>query len=376
MDSKLAHGLARQDLRRNGKVIESHMEAHHRLLVPAAKLLGKRPKMSFDEARSIFSRFKASQEATPGHVLTHVYADPKATSLNKRFDSAAVTVHGVPCKRVFDDGEEDVFELHLLATRVTRQRVTIVQKAMDFVIRHHAMSRYHERLDGRRPKDAPPPNIYRDLAAGVSLNLSASLDTASPLKPMVVPTTDGAFLGLSFFRPLHPERDFVGQTIIIEHGDLRDTEKVIRSDPWVTEFWINTFLHDNDMNPEQRALVQMLRESDAHISRPMMLWFTLSLFGDQCEECLPEHISPRDEPVGELISKWMAKVREAPDWGGMMRTVRDGRFRVLAETVEQWMREDMPRKREELNRLNQIDRISKAIKGAGEEPEHGFTFRL
>jgi len=377
MDSKLAYGLARQDLRNNGKVIESYMEAHHRLLVPAAKALGKRPKMSFDEAKSIFSRFKASQEGTPGHVLTQVYCDPGTSPLSKKFDSSVVTIHAVPGKREFDDKDEEVLELYLMATRVTRQRVSVVQKPMDFTIRHHAMSRYHERLHGRRPKGSPPPNVYRDLAAGVTINLSASLDMQMPLKPMVVPTTDGAFLGLSFFRPLHPEKDHWGQTITIEHGRIDETERVVRADPWVTEFWINTYLHENDMTEEQRALVATLREVESEVSRSMLLWASISLFGDQVEECMPALLAPKDKPAGDILANWMAEIREAEGWGSMMRTVRDGRFRPLAEKVERWMTDDLPRKRQELERLNQLDRITKAIKGPSKvTDEHEFTFRL
>jgi len=331
MDSKLAHGLARQDIRRLKASYEPHMKSHVGLMLPAAKELNRRPKISRDDARALFARCRASHESIPGHVLTHVYADPNARPANGQFDSSALTIHAMPLTRMMEGREEKGVSLDLFASRVSRREIGFAHKRTHVWIRPHALARYHERLHGRR-KD---PNPFHDLSAGVCAHLGTRHILSPEIaRPLVIPTHDGAFIGVSFNRPSMHRFDSEGFALSIGHGRTKESKSFAPSMFFVTEFWVNTYLHDNDLEPEQRQLLASLRQVNAETSRSMLVEYAGALFGDMAGTCLPSELAPEDVADVGTVNERLQAIRDDAGWGSLGRLVRDGQMRDLTEQAE------------------------------------------
>jgi len=353
MDPKLAFGLARQEFRNRGKAFDTYMAAHLGLLLPVAKLL-RRPKMSRDEAATLFRKVSLSQRSTPGHILTFEFSDPDAKPVNGRFDRSVATLHSAPERRSIEGHDEEVIELLLLITRVSRTRVALVDKKVDFTIRHHAVSRYIER-SGKSAAD-----LYRDIAGGLLVNMSSSMSLDDPVRPLVVPTSDGAFLGLAFLHYRPSDRN-TGHGIVMEHDDFRHVDGVPGASEWGTDFWCNTYIPESDMTPEQRSLLGALREADAQGQRYMMASLAVDYLGDFATECLPGGLPEEDTRDASVLDGWLKDLRDNPGWGRLMKTVRDGKFKELAERAIRFRDQILPVAMEEMERREEADRIASLI---------------
>ncbi|KRB16392.1 hypothetical protein ASD99_08475 [Mesorhizobium sp. Root695] len=258
MDEKLAKGLTREGFR---KVDERHnlegAEVALQLLRGHGRLIGKQKlskaatQKSFETSLELFGRL-------PDTVFMQHHVDARTKKLSSDF-KAFLLAGVLSYTEIEMEHQEQAIAYTLLAFQFSRREFKARELILPMIVRQHAVNRYIER------GDRTFSSIGRALWPGL-LFMEALIRWHKPmaLQPFMIPTPNGAFLGLSI--PGEPGMSVIQQSTYTGRGKLETTDQ-FRDSRSLRQWFLNTFISLNDMRDDQIALregiIELIKRHEA-----------------------------------------------------------------------------------------------------------------
>jgi hypothetical protein len=245
MDEKLAKGLAREGFRNvderqqlEGAEIALQLLRGHGRLIGKQKLSKAATQKAFSSLFELFGRL-------PDTVFVEQHVDVRAKKLSSDF-KAFLIAGLLSFGEVELEHEEQAIAYTLLSFQFGRKKLTARALDLSLVVRQHAVNRYIER------GDRSFSSIGRALWPGL-LFVEALVRWHNPmaLQPFMIPTVDGAFLGLSI--PGEPRPATIEEVTYSGAGKLESSDP-FRDGRNLRQWFLNTFISLDDMRDDQIAL--------------------------------------------------------------------------------------------------------------------------
>lgn len=333
MDDKISIGLAKQAIRRLKKT-ETDAIAGAKMAIDELHEREVRRKNSNTLCATTHSkiakRFMESRNSAGGWNISTGRAK-NSLSFDKTSTFMQLETSTVPIQST-ENISEDVITASLYALRTGKTEFAYGMGHIDVFFRHHCLARFIKRTCDK-PEDFQIENFTKNLGRAILLANFTAIDARHPIRPVVVPLGTGLLLGYSFARD---------NTTAMDRAILAGIKKKKRGESKLPDsgdnalIYVNTFVDEQDLKPEQIAIRDRLRQFTDENEAALMTFICYQNFGAHAR-----FFSKSMGNYGPVVkaSEEYEDITRLSEWGEFANLQRRGVSKDFNDKVVQMMDE-------------------------------------